>query len=63
MITTENGGNPNKYHAASKVLFIGDSITSGARDFNQPGEGLEDTAYGSGYVRLIKSFTDAVYPD
>lgn len=44
------------------LLFIGDSITSAARDFNQPGEG-NDSAFGDGYVRIIRSLLDAVYPD
>jgi len=45
----------------NKLLFIGDSITSAARDFNQPGEG-NDAAFGDGYVRVIRSLLDAVYP-
>ncbi len=46
----------------STLLFIGDSITSSARDFSQNGEG-NDAAFGDGYVRIIKSMLDAFYTE
>lgn len=52
-----------KIEANQKLLFIGDSITSAARNFECGGEGLSDDAYGSGYVRMIKSVLDAFYPE
>lgn len=52
-----------KIEANQKLLFIGDSITSATRNFERGGEGLEDDAYGSGYVRIIKSMLDAFYPE
>ena len=44
---------PMKIEPGSKLLFIGDSITSGGRNLNLPGEGRTDDAYGSGYVLLL----------
>jgi lysophospholipase L1-like esterase len=52
-----------KIQPNSKLLFIGDSITSGARNFNLPGEGRTDDAYGSGYVLLVKSLLEATHPE
>ena len=51
-----------KIQPGSKLLFIGDSITSGARNFNHPGEGRTDDAYGSGYVLLVKSLLEVTHP-
>ncbi len=47
----------------AKLVLIGDSITSGARNFNLGGEGRQDEAYGSSYTLLLKSFLDACYPE
>lgn len=47
----------------SKLVLIGDSITSGARNFDMGGEGRLDEAYGSSYTLLLKSFLDAYYPE
>lgn len=46
----------------STLLFIGDSITSAARNFDLNGEG-SDEAYGDGYVRIVKSCIDAFYTE
>ncbi|MGA1531006.1 MAG: SGNH/GDSL hydrolase family protein [Kiritimatiellia bacterium] len=46
-----------------KLLFIGDSITSAARNFDHGGEGLGDDPYGSGYVRQIKALLESGYPE
>lgn len=48
---------------SSTLVFTGDSITSGARDFSLNGESFRDVAYGSGYVLLVKALLDAVYPE
>jgi lysophospholipase L1-like esterase len=52
-----------KIQTGQKVVFIGDSITSAARNFDLGGEGHSDEAYGSGFVLMIKSILDAVYPE
>lgn len=52
-----------KIETNQKLLFIGDSITSAARNFELGGEGLSDEAYGSGYVRMVKSMLDTFYPE
>lgn len=52
-----------KIHPGSKLLFIGDSITSGSRNFNQPGEGRTDDAYGFGYVLFANSLLQATFPE
>ena len=44
---------PIRIEPASKLLFIGDSITSAGRNLNLPGEGRTGDAYGSGYVLLL----------
>ncbi len=51
-----------KITANSKLLFIGDSITSSVRNFDAGGEGGDD-AFGSGYVRMVKSHLEAFYPE
>lgn len=43
-----------KIPANKRLLFIGDSITSGARDFAMAGEGTSNSAYGDGHVRIVK---------
>ena len=52
-----------KIEHGSKLLFIGDSITSGGRNLNLPGEGRTDDAYGSGYVLFVKSLLESTCPD
>jgi len=54
---------PIRIEPASKLLFIGDSITSGGRNLNLPGEGRTDDAYGSGYVLFVKSLLESSRPD
>ncbi len=44
---------PMKIEPGIKLLFIGDSITSGGRHLSLPGEGRTHDAYGSGYVLLL----------
>lgn len=51
-----------KIEPNEKLVFIGDSITSAARNFDLGGEGNDD-AYGSGYVRMVKSILDAFCPE
>lgn len=51
-----------KIKPGSKLLFIGDSITSGGRNLNLPGEGRTDDAYGSGYVLFVKSLLESMHP-
>lgn len=51
-----------KIEPGSKLLFIGDSITSGGRNLNLPGEGRTDDAYGSGFVLFVKSLLEAIHP-
>jgi lysophospholipase L1-like esterase len=53
---------PLRIEPTSKLLFIGDSITSAGRNLNLPGEGRTDDAYGSGYVLLVKSLIEAMHP-
>lgn len=48
---------------ASKLLFIGDSITRAGRNLDQSGEGRTNEAYGSGYVLLVKSLIEAMHPE
>lgn len=52
-----------KIETGNKLVFIGDSITCADRNFNLNGEGRDDAAYGSGYVRMVKSMLDAFYPE
>ncbi len=51
-----------KIEAGSKLLFMGDSITSGGRNLSLPGEGRTDDAYGSGDVLFVKSLLEAICP-
>ena len=51
-----------KIEANSKLVFVGDSITSAGRSFDCNGEG-GDEAFGSGYVLMAKSILEAVYPE
>lgn len=46
----------------SKLVFIGDSITSADRNIGCNGEGGNE-AFGSGYVLMVKSMLEAVYPE
>lgn len=52
-----------KILAGKRIVFIGDSITSAARDFALGGEGAGQNAYGDGYVRVVKSMIEAFYPE
>ena len=52
-----------KIQADNRLVFIGDSITSGARDFAMGGEGTGNNAYGDSYVRIVKSMIESFYPE
>jgi lysophospholipase L1-like esterase len=51
-----------KIEKGQRLLFTGDSITSAARNFDMNGEGSDD-AFGSGYVRMVKSIIESGYPE
>lgn len=51
-----------KIQPASKILFIGDSITDCGRNKPGPSEGLFDPL-GKGYVNFIDAMLTAVYPE